>query len=82
LPVHLESLIANLEIAYMTACLDRSQGVKSEAAKLLGMNRTTMVEKLRRLKRLEVRQGASIDAMREYLKSLNGSALKPHEPSG
>ena len=48
LPVDLPTLLRNLEDAYIKAALARTQSNKKEAAKLLGMGRTTLVEKLRR----------------------------------
>jgi sigma-54 dependent transcriptional regulator, flagellar regulatory protein len=48
LPVDLPTLLRELEDAYIRAALTRTQFNKKEAAKLLGMGRTTLVEKLRR----------------------------------
>jgi sigma-54 specific flagellar transcriptional regulator A len=48
LPVDLPTLLRELEDAYIQAALARTQCNKKEAAKLLGMGRTTLVEKLRR----------------------------------
>jgi sigma-54 specific flagellar transcriptional regulator A len=48
LPVDLPMLLRDLEDAYIRAALARTQSNKKEAAKLLGMGRTTLVEKLRR----------------------------------
>ena len=48
LPVDLPNLLRNLEDAYIRAALAHTQCNKKEAAKLLGMGRTTLVEKLRR----------------------------------
>lgn len=48
LPVDLPNLLRELENAYIQAALARTQCNKKEAAKLLGMGRTTLVEKLRR----------------------------------
>jgi DNA-binding NtrC family response regulator len=48
LPVDLPTLLRELEDAYIRAALARTQSNKKEAAKLLGMGRTTLVEKLRR----------------------------------
>jgi sigma-54 specific flagellar transcriptional regulator A len=48
LPVDLPSMLRQLEDAYIRAALTRTQFNKKEAAKLLGMGRTTLVEKLRR----------------------------------
>ena len=47
LPVDLPTMLRQLEDAYIRA-LTRTQFNKKEAAKLLGMGRTTLVEKLRR----------------------------------
>ena len=48
LPVALPTMLRELEDAYIRAALTRTQFNKKEAAKLLGMGRTTLVEKLRR----------------------------------
>ena len=48
LPVDLPRLLRELETAYINKALETSGGNKKEAAKLLGMGRTTLVEKLRR----------------------------------
>jgi len=52
LPVDLPTLLRELENTYIEAALLRTQRNKKEAAKLLGMGRTTLVEKLRRRGRL------------------------------
>jgi DNA-binding NtrC family response regulator len=41
--------VANLERELLLQALARSHGVKARAAALLGLNRTTLVEKLKRL---------------------------------
>jgi len=46
--VNLPTMLRELEDAYIRAALTRTQFNKKEAAKLLGMGRTTLVEKLRR----------------------------------
>ena len=48
LPVNLPVLLKELEEAYIAEALTQSGGNKKEAARLLGMGRTTLVEKLRR----------------------------------
>jgi sigma-54 dependent transcriptional regulator, flagellar regulatory protein len=48
LPVNLPVLLRQLEEAYIAKALARTGGNKKEAARLLGMGRTTLVEKLRR----------------------------------
>jgi sigma-54 specific flagellar transcriptional regulator A len=48
LPVDLPRLLREAEEAYIRLALDRAGGNKKEAARLLGMGRTTLVEKLRR----------------------------------
>ena len=48
LPVDLPTMLRQIENAYVNAALTRTQNNKKEAAKLLGMGRTTLVEKLRR----------------------------------
>ena len=48
LPVSLPTLLKRLEDAYIAKALSQSGGNKKEAARLLGMGRTTLVEKLRR----------------------------------
>ena len=48
LPVDLPVLLRALEDAYIQAALQQTHSNKKEAAKLLGLGRTTLVEKLRR----------------------------------
>ena len=48
LPVDLPVLLRELEDAYIRAALQQTHSNKKEAAKLLGLGRTTLVEKLRR----------------------------------
>jgi sigma-54 dependent transcriptional regulator, flagellar regulatory protein len=48
LPVDLPRLLRETEDAYIRLALDQTGGNKKEAAHLLGMGRTTLVEKLRR----------------------------------
>ena len=48
LPVDLPKLLQTLEEFYIRAALEQSGGNKKEAARLLGLGRTTLVEKLRR----------------------------------
>jgi sigma-54 specific flagellar transcriptional regulator A len=48
LPVDLPSMLRQIETAYINAALAQTRSNKKEAAKLLGMGRTTLVEKLRR----------------------------------
>jgi DNA-binding NtrC family response regulator len=55
LPVDLPTLLRDLENAYIQAALAQTRSNKKEAAKLLGLGRTTLVEKLRR--RAMVRSG-------------------------
>jgi DNA-binding NtrC family response regulator len=44
----LKEVLEDLEHHIIDQALERSEGVKSKAAKLLGLNRTTLVEKLRK----------------------------------
>ena len=48
LPIDLPTMLRDLENAYINAALTHTGSNKKEAAKLLGMGRTTLVEKLRR----------------------------------
>jgi sigma-54 dependent transcriptional regulator, flagellar regulatory protein len=48
LPVDLPNLLRMLEDSYIRMALEQSGGNKKEAARLLGLGRTTLVEKLRR----------------------------------
>jgi sigma-54 specific flagellar transcriptional regulator A len=48
LPVDLPTMLRQIENAYINAALTKTHCNKKEAAKLLGMGRTTLVEKLRR----------------------------------
>jgi DNA-binding NtrC family response regulator len=47
-PVDLPTMLRELENRYINAALQQTGSNKKEAAKLLGMGRTTLVEKLRR----------------------------------
>jgi sigma-54 specific flagellar transcriptional regulator A len=50
-PVDLQDLLRKLEDAFIDAALERAGGNKKAAADLLGLQRTTLVEKLRRRER-------------------------------
>jgi sigma-54 dependent transcriptional regulator, flagellar regulatory protein len=50
-PVDLPGMLRTLEDAYINAALARTRGNKKAAADLLGLQRTTLVEKLRRRQR-------------------------------
>jgi sigma-54 specific flagellar transcriptional regulator A len=50
-PVDLPGMLRRLEDAYIDAALSRTRGNKKAAADLLGLQRTTLVEKLRRRQR-------------------------------
>jgi sigma-54 specific flagellar transcriptional regulator A len=50
-PVDLPGMLRRLEDAYIDAALARTEGNKKAAADLLGLQRTTLVEKLRRRQR-------------------------------
>jgi len=52
-PIDLPAMLRHLEDAYIDAALKRTQGNKKAAADLLGLQRTTLVEKLRRRQREE-----------------------------
>ncbi len=50
-PVDLPGMLRRLEDAYIDAALARTSGNRKAAADLLGLQRTTLVEKLRRRQR-------------------------------
>ena len=50
-PVDLPKLLRSLEDSYIQAALTQTKGNRKAAADLLGLQRTTLVEKLRRRKR-------------------------------
>jgi len=50
-PIDLPALLRSLEDAYITAALAQAGGNRKAAADLLGLQRTTLVEKLRRRQR-------------------------------
>jgi sigma-54 specific flagellar transcriptional regulator A len=50
-PVDLPALLRHLEEAYIEAALKQTAGNRKAAADLLGLQRTTLVEKLRRRSR-------------------------------
>jgi len=45
-PVDLKSLVADLEHRYITHALQRSKGVVADAARMLSLQRTTLIEKM------------------------------------
>lgn len=46
--VDLKTHLKEIELNYLKDALEKSQGCHAQAARLLGLNRTTFVEKLRR----------------------------------
>lgn len=48
LPVDLSKLLAEIEDEYITNALKATGGLRGAAAKLLGLKRTTLLERLRR----------------------------------
>ena len=48
--IHLASFIEKLENSLIIQALDRTSNNKNQAAKLLGLNRTTLVEKIKKRK--------------------------------
>ncbi|MDB5714345.1 MAG: Sigma-54 specific transcriptional regulator, flagellar regulatory protein [Sphingomonadales bacterium] len=46
--VDLREILAELESRYIREAIERSSGVIAEAARMLGLNRTTLIEKMRR----------------------------------
>lgn len=48
LPVDLPALLREIETTHIRKALEQTNGNKKAAAKLLGMGRTTLVEKLKR----------------------------------
>jgi sigma-54 specific flagellar transcriptional regulator A len=48
-PVDLRSIIADLEQRYILEALERADGVVAEAARALSLQRTTLIEKMRKL---------------------------------
>jgi len=57
LPLDLPGLLRQIEERYIDAALERSAGNKKAAAELLGLQRTTLVEKLKRKNRDAARPG-------------------------
>lgn len=47
-PVDLRAVVSDLEHRYITEALDHAQGVVAEAARLLSLRRTTLIEKMRK----------------------------------
>jgi DNA-binding NtrC family response regulator len=58
LPVDLPTMLREIENTYINAALAQTRSNKKEAAKLLGMGRTTLVEKLRRRSMAAARSSA------------------------
>jgi nitrogen regulation protein NR(I) len=46
--INLNSLIDTMERTYILSALEKTHGVKNKAAELLGLNRTTLIEKLKK----------------------------------
>jgi DNA-binding NtrC family response regulator len=51
-PVDLPAMLDRLETSYINAALEKKRGNRKAAAALLGLHRTTLVEKLRRRRAL------------------------------
>ena len=47
-PIDLKQRIKQIEISYLESALEESEGVVAQAAKMLGLQRTTLVEKMRK----------------------------------
>lgn len=62
LPVDLTGMLRRLEDAYIEAALTEADGCRAEAARLLGLHRTTLVEKLRRKARRNA-EGSNLNAL-------------------
>jgi DNA-binding NtrC family response regulator len=48
--IDLVETVSTIERSYIVQAVASAGGVKAQAAKLLGINRTTLVEKMKRLK--------------------------------
>jgi len=48
-PIDLKALLDEVEQSYIEQALDRSDGIVAASARLLGLRRTTLIEKMRRL---------------------------------
>ncbi len=58
-PIDLPALLRSLEWAYIETALEQTGGNKQTAARLLGLRRTTLVEKLRRRQKAEEGEAAA-----------------------
>lgn len=58
-PIDLPALLRSLEWAYIETALEQTGGNKQTAARLLGLRRTTLVEKLRRRQKAEEVEAAA-----------------------
>ena len=67
--IEMERLVSNFEHTLIRRALERTGGNKRQAAELLHLKRTTLIEKLKRLERLNVaraiRSGSSSPARRQ-----------------
>ena len=70
LPIDLPAFIRDIEDRYITAALEQASGNRRAAADLLGLQRTTLVEKLRRRTQ---RQGEAASGASELLLESTGS---------
>lgn len=48
--IDLKKTLEDMERSFIEQALERTRGVKNQAAKLLGLNRTTLIEKMKKLK--------------------------------
>lgn len=55
--IDMRGLVKAIESSLMDQALDRSNGSRLEAAKLLGLHRTTLVMKLKKRRLLQVKSG-------------------------
>lgn len=52
-PINLNQVLQNKEVTLLKAALRETKGSQAEAARLLTINRTTLIEKLRRYRLLK-----------------------------
>lgn len=83
--IDLEQLLADVEFALTEQALARANGNKAHAARLLGLNRTTLVERLKRQRALREAElaaasTAAIEEIREAAEAATTEEVEPLEP--
>lgn len=75
-PITLPKILSDLEDAYIAKAMGHTQGNVTQAAKLLGLNRTTLIEKIKRkelpYQKLKVEVAADPQGEFTYVRDASG----------